>query len=398
MVSLQDTRNVLKKLLNLSLLYVWAGFAGAAQKCEAQPIITATDLIVGQGYPAELHRAWTADAFELSIHRIPPKNVGSRAVLMMHGVFVNAGSWVANLPFNDLAFMLHDAGWDVWMGNFRGTVYSTFNTNYTQKQREYWDFSWIEMAKYDVPACIDYILKFTGHEKLSLVCHSEGCAASLTTLATLPEVADKVGILMALAPAAFVGHTTSLPAVIGQKLDIGDRLASREIWHVNGLTPLAEVLLTEFCSSWPGVCAITMQIMMGWDLRNVNASRMDVYLQVTDGTSTKNLQHGFQAMDTNRFAYYNYSDPNTNRDLYGQVDAPDIPLWNITNKIALYYGSHDTLVTPYDIENSLIPALSSAAFVQRPVSIPFWNHADFVFSMDGSWYQKMVGVLDKWGV
>lgn len=69
-------------------------------------------------YTAELHNTWTVDGFELGIHRIKPKNDGAKPVFLMHGLFTDAMCWVANLPINDLAFMLSDSGYDVWIGEF----------------------------------------------------------------------------------------------------------------------------------------------------------------------------------------------------------------------------------------------------------------------------------------
>ena len=40
----------------------------------------------------------------------------------------------------------------------------------------FWDFSWDEMAEYDLPAEIDYVLKTTGAQTLSYISHSQGTA------------------------------------------------------------------------------------------------------------------------------------------------------------------------------------------------------------------------------
>ena len=47
-----------------------------------------------------------------------------------------------------LAFHLSDAGYDVWMGNYRGNTYSRGHVNDTLSKKDYWTFSWDEMAKY----------------------------------------------------------------------------------------------------------------------------------------------------------------------------------------------------------------------------------------------------------
>jgi hypothetical protein len=40
------------------------------------------------------------------------------------------------------------------------------------KDRMYWDFSFIELGKYDLPAMVEYVLEYTGKESLNYVAHS----------------------------------------------------------------------------------------------------------------------------------------------------------------------------------------------------------------------------------
>ena len=63
-----------------------------------------------------------------------------------------------------------ESGYDVWLGNNRGTRYSNFNQNIdTEASAEYWDFSWAEMGLYDVPAFIDKILEVTGQANVTYI-------------------------------------------------------------------------------------------------------------------------------------------------------------------------------------------------------------------------------------
>jgi len=66
--------------------------------------------------------------------------------------------WVMAKPEDAPAFVLARAGYDVWMGNNRGTTHSYGHVKFDHKKdREYWHFTWEQMGTYDVPAMVDYI-------------------------------------------------------------------------------------------------------------------------------------------------------------------------------------------------------------------------------------------------
>ena len=68
---------------------------------------------------------------------------------------------------------LVDEGFDVWMGNNRGTPNSNVNDrDGTWSECERWDFSYAEMGKFDQPAFIDKILSETGKPKVTYIGHS----------------------------------------------------------------------------------------------------------------------------------------------------------------------------------------------------------------------------------
>jgi lysosomal acid lipase/cholesteryl ester hydrolase len=51
-------------------------------------------------------------------------------------------------------------GYDVWLGNNRGTRHSRFHVNINPDyDSHFWDFSFVELGKYDLPALISFVIE-----------------------------------------------------------------------------------------------------------------------------------------------------------------------------------------------------------------------------------------------
>ena len=62
---------------------------------------------------------------------------------------------------NSLAYVLVEQGYDVWLGNNRGNIYSEGHIKWSKEDDEYFQYSFTEMGEYDIPAMIDLVLKET---------------------------------------------------------------------------------------------------------------------------------------------------------------------------------------------------------------------------------------------
>ena len=81
------------------------------------------------GYEFEEHTILTEDGFLLTAFRIPRKigqhnNASKTPVYMQHGLLDDGGTFIFNNNSLDLSFDLVDRGYDVWITNSRGTVFS----------------------------------------------------------------------------------------------------------------------------------------------------------------------------------------------------------------------------------------------------------------------------------
>ena len=99
--------------------------------------------------------------------------VNRPVVLLQHGLLDSSFTWVNNGPEKSLAFILADKGFDVWLGNTRGNTYSNSHKKYSSSSSKFWDFTWDEMAKYDLDAMINYALTVSKAQKLGYVGHSQ---------------------------------------------------------------------------------------------------------------------------------------------------------------------------------------------------------------------------------
>ena len=82
-------------------------------------------------------------------------------IFLQHGTLDSADDWIINEEQNSIGLRLANEGYDVWLGNSRGNKYS-LNTAKKMTDKEYWDFSFQEMAWYDLPANVKYVLNLTG--------------------------------------------------------------------------------------------------------------------------------------------------------------------------------------------------------------------------------------------
>jgi len=65
------------------------------------------------------------------------------------------------------------------------------------------------MGIYDIPAVIDHILEVTKEKSLFYVGHSMGTVMFWITMIHRPEYNDKIRLMSALAPVAYVKHIES---------------------------------------------------------------------------------------------------------------------------------------------------------------------------------------------
>jgi predicted esterase len=175
------------------------------------------DLVGRWNYPFEEHKASSENGYiQVVLHRIPnprygpttatvdpsnPSNTHPRpAVLIWHGLGLSSNVWCCSPTLeSNLAFVLADAGFDVWMGNSRGNYYTEIPCWDHHHRKEIGPID--ELGYYDIPASVDYILEKTGRKSMSYIGYSQGTTAIFAALSVNEELNAKFDSVVCLAPA-----------------------------------------------------------------------------------------------------------------------------------------------------------------------------------------------------
>ncbi|KAL4698697.1 hypothetical protein H8959_011354 [Pygathrix nigripes] len=176
-----------------------------------------------------------------------------------------------------------------------------------------------EMAKYDLPASIDFIVKQTRQEEIFYVGHSQGTTIGFITFSTIPKIAERIKIFFALAPVfstkylksplvrmtykwksivkAFSGNKEFLPKTSFKKF-VGSKLCPLQIFDK--------------------ICLNILFMMFGYDSKNLNI-RLDVYFSHNPaGTSVQSMLHWSQLLNSTHLKTYDWGSPDLNLVHYNQ--------------------------------------------------------------------------------
>lgn len=94
---------------------------------DSDAFLTMEQVCTKYGFAYEEHKVTTEDGYILTVGRIPGLKdevvtQGSKpAIILQHGLGANMMQWIMNTNDTTHAFVLARSGYDVWLGNNRGT-------------------------------------------------------------------------------------------------------------------------------------------------------------------------------------------------------------------------------------------------------------------------------------
>ncbi|XP_045511169.1 lipase 3-like [Colias croceus] len=362
-------------------------------------------LIKKYGFPCEIHRVYTEDKYILEVHRVPyGKRNSTRenrpVVFLQHGLLSSSAEFVLMRPDKGLAYLLAEAGYDVWMGNARGNTYSRNHAVLKPTSSEFWKFSWHEIGHYDVPAMIDYVIKETGVQKIQYIGFSQGTTAFWVMTSTRPEYNDKFLAMHAMAPIAYVGNIRSpvirAVAPFTNSLErILKLIGANEILPNGMLNKLAGEKLCLEEAITQVLCKNLLFLFCGFDAEQFNTTMLPVVLGHTPaGASTRQFIHFGQMYKSKKFAYFDQG-WFRNRRNYGTFKPPSYNISAIRTPIFLHYADNDWLSTPKDVDKFFKEAKTVVGKYRVPLDK--FNHLDFVFANDAKKliYDRIIRIMSQ---
>lgn len=338
---------------------------------------TSCQLAEMYGYDCSEYAVTTKDGYILTLHRVTKrsktsslqvetksetssttgdrsgilKETETKVALLMHCLECDSSVFLTNTAENSLGFLLAESGIDVWLGNVRGTYYSMTHINLTKHDSKYWDFSWQEMAWYDLPAIVDYVKQKTGHKEIYYIGQSQGTLIGLTQLAQDKNLEANIKKAYMLSPFVTLQNIRSpIKYFLHLLHTYGGFLGDRHFFPF--AHPTCSKLAALFCpKNVQGFCYLVYRHFSGFSSpENLNPSRISVYFaHAISGTSLKNVRHYAQLHVQKTASYFDYLDDEQNLKAYGQMKPPIVELENVKTPIALFAGDSDWLVSALDV-------------------------------------------------
>ncbi|CAG9768677.1 unnamed protein product [Ceutorhynchus assimilis] len=343
------------------------------------------------GYPVETYKTFTKDGYILPVYHIPhglkkptAEIKNKSAILLVHGMGASPHTYIILGPKFSLPYFFADRGYDVWLFSARG-VRSTLERKHKKydwdKDRKYWMFSLHEISIYDLPSTIDFVLNYTGQEKLSLIGHSAAGNEFFSMFSDRPQYNEKVKIAISWGSSPIVKRTDyPLAMLLSALVPVWKGL--NRLLRASEFLPMFKQfwdLVKDVCANpnWTEMCNLCTAMIGSHKSVIQNPKDIQIIASNLPRLSGRQLFHFMDNFNNGTFRKYDYG-PKINIHLYGQRSPPHYNLSAATAPTAFFIGSWDSIINIEDIYESVAQIPNTVLIYQ----IPFdkFTHTDFIFA------------------
>jgi pimeloyl-ACP methyl ester carboxylesterase len=306
-----------------------------------------------------------------------------RPMLIQHGLFDDSTSMIVNEQ-NSFGWYLIQKGFDVWFGNNRGSKFSTRHINDNLSHKDFYNYSFQEMALYDIPAFYNEILSdYPGipDQQIIYLGHSEGTSQMFAALAdpsTKAFIRKHTERFMALAPIVYMTNITEialevLPLFENTIHHLANDLGIYQIGSVNCdfLNPDWEKAQNWSCKDTGFLCHRSDLWPDNWKMKGAQGPDFS-----NDGASLGQLIHYGQLINGGHgkdpiFRKYDLGSVEANIEAYGASTPPDWLLDDWTTPLNLIAFGEDDLGTQGNVD--ILRAKLGKVMDSEDI-IPGWGH------------------------
>jgi len=365
-------------------------------------------------YELTTHHVTTEDGFVLEMFRVhlTPMEMFktmkhrnfNKKIMLMHEFAGSADSAFYN-GNNSVGFHLVDQGFDVWLPNNRGNKYSSQSLKDGMSEDKFYDYSFAEMGKYDIPALYKYILEeYHGgiykNKKITFIGYSQGTSQMFSGLLEEKSgnwLAQRTEKFVAIAPIVYLNHAASWVYKGIAKVLIGQRIyqfTNKLFGSYQSLPTMCRSKIamahvaTEFCNMNWLFKKICQNIIPGVSIDPRFDNILENFKKLSEyypsGSSAKSLIHLAQLMILDKSGYefqdFDYGESG-NIERYGSKRAPQWDVTKISTDVVIINGTEDFLANREDVEklndDLNLNGKSKLHWIEG------WNHITNLFAKNG---------------
>ncbi|KAB0799463.1 hypothetical protein PPYR_07343 [Photinus pyralis] len=358
----------------------------------------APTIIRSHGFPLEIHRVLTPDQYILTMFRIPNAHGRKEPIFLQHGFFLSGACFVG-LGNLSLGLTLANEGYDVWIGNFRGTSYSNKHAILKSEDIQYWNFNSDHLGLHDVPTMLKYIARKTGQAgRIIYIGHSLGTTTFLEYGSRFPDqVKNLVKLAILMAPNGGMRNTKAFFFRIGVLFTDMIRLVTHtemtKLFTPRGILQV----ITKLCRASPTLMEYCIRVINLTTLgpqKETDASVAPIVFNQFPEASSLKVYQQIAAETVDDFRSYDYG--SRNFFVYGQLLPPIYNVSKIEVPIYLIYSKRDWCTTSKDAE-ILFGRLHPRAKIYGRYELSDFNHNDFLYSKHAKSvvYDKILNLIDS---
>ena len=345
----------------------------------------------------------TEDRYVITVWELTSKDENNRngkSIVLQHGLLDSSFTWLI-LEEKSLAKLLCDEGYKVYLPNIRGSKFGKCHLDYeVSLNSEYWDFSFDQIAKYDLPAIVDLIKKRDNVDKIDYIGHSQGTLIFFLNYMSNPDyLQNSINRFIGVATVPNVNNASHFLLKIAKITGISNIIPIKNF--LSFPIEMGQVLVP-FCGGKAKIlCQSILKLCFGG---LTNTGRVDydrlgknIFLYEPGGTSLQNIKHWIQIYSSKKLLKFDYGSKSENKKQYGTEKPPEYDLTKMKNysiKSMVTTSDADPFCNPNDTLDFLKNIEDQS--VVKVMNLTNYDHIDYLWS-DSAYEEVFPKILDFLG-